>query len=90
MHPGDVYTPGGPSVPDCSIHVTKDVIIQPDGYEATLTATGTIVEAFVSEIGTGNPLNDSTFVVASGEHSGTYTVARVLESNGNTVMVQVV
>lgn len=76
------YTPVSGDPVECLVLVYHDVLIQADGYDATVATLGTTVTAKVSDVGTIS--RGDTFLVGE----TTYTALRQ-ETNDN-VMVTVV
>lgn len=73
------YTPGvGDLVPECNVVLTKDVVIQPSSYEATVAMVGDTLEALVSQV--GDLAEGDTFALADGGTA--YTCKRELDNNG--------
>jgi len=67
------WEPGDPETVDCNIIVDHDVLIQADGYDASVATLGTTVTAQVSDVGTAN--RGDTFTL---DGDGTeYTVQRI-------------
>lgn len=78
-----VYTPVTGDPVDCLVLVYHDVLIQADGYDATVATLGTTVTAKVSDVGA--PSRGDTFLVGD----TTYTVQRP-ETNDNLMVTVVV
>lgn len=73
------YQPGtGDAVPDCDVVITKDVLIQPIGYESTVVTVADTLEALVAQV--GDIAEDDTFTMDDG--GAVYTCMRELENNG--------
>jgi len=66
------WEPGDPETVSCSILVDHDVLIQADGYDASVATLGTTVTAQVADVGTVS--RGDTFTLESGT---VYTVQRL-------------
>jgi len=89
-HTGEeaVYTPinwepGDVESVTCNVVLSHDVLIQADGYDASVATLGTTITALVDDVGTVN--KGDTFLV----DGTTYTVIRP-ESNDNIMITLVV
>jgi hypothetical protein len=65
---------GGDPV-SCQVVITRDVVIQPIGYDATAVITGDVLEALVADV--GDVSEGDTFTVAT----VVYTCKKELENN---------
>lgn len=80
-----IYTPVSGDAASCNVLVDHDVLIQADGYDASVATLGTTITAQVADVGTVN--RGDAFLV----DGTTYTVQRVdqFSDDGREVTVVV-
>jgi len=74
-----IYAPVTGDSVNCNVVIDKDVVLEPNAYDAQYVETGIIIEALVSEV--GEPRKTSTFTIDSVE----YTVQKIETNDGRFV-----